>query len=479
MSKFFLHRLMPNIHGHERTEIENASTVTPGQNEEEYLSYEAPDSPSSMKVYADRLSEFQTSCLLNSDNNEETFGRSSSSGGFQLNDSNLVQRGIYHSNQVFVLINESGNSRDVLLFVTSVILLGILIGCFQISRTSDFENDMDDVNNESDKPGIGWVYISKSFGYIYFLSWTISNWPQLLLNYRHKSTEGLSPDYVTVNCIGFVCYAVFNSVFYWNPAIQNAYADDHDGADVDIKSEDVFLALQTTVLVLSLAVQIIYYNVAPRRSGSSTFSFRLLPTVKFNPYFFYVIMGTLSFILGYFWLVLISGGEFHRRKSGSTYLNWTDFIYTLSYVKLFSTLTKYVPQILLNRKRRSTSGFNIWTVVFDCLGGVFSFLQVTVDSISLRSFEPIRIHNVKLLVGMATVIKNIILMMQHYIWYKSPQTFDDGDNLLIDDLANVNDHPLGYFALHCDDTEDVEELEKCTPPTHNESQLYLGKSPKT
>ena len=136
---------------------------------------------------------------------------------------------------------------------------------------------------------------------------------------------------------------------------------------------------------------------APTGELTPIWSLELLPTVKFNRYFVYFILGLTLTIFGYFFLVVTAGGELHRRQEGGKYLNWVDYVYFLSIIKLISTLVKYVPQIMLNQQRQSTSGFNIWTVVFDFLGGIFSFLQVLVDSIALCSDKYWKLHFVKVL----------------------------------------------------------------------------------
>ena len=60
-------------------------------------------------------------------------------------------------------------------------------------------------------------------GWLYFLTWSLSFYPQFLLNWRTKSVVGLSFDYVSLNLLGFVCYTIFNVAFYWNDAVQQEY----------------------------------------------------------------------------------------------------------------------------------------------------------------------------------------------------------------------------------------------------------------
>ncbi|CAN0533172.1 unnamed protein product, partial [Ectocarpus sp. 12 AP-2014] len=57
-------------------------------------------------------------------------------------------------------------------------------------------------------------------------------------------------------------------------------------------------------------------------------------------------------------------------------LNWLDFLYFLSYVKVVTGIIKYVPQVILNIRRRSTAGWTIWNVILDLTGGLLSVVQV-------------------------------------------------------------------------------------------------------
>ena len=59
-----------------------------------------------------------------------------------------------------------------------------------------------------------------------------------------------------------------------------------------------------------------------------------------------------------------------------TAFDWLDFLYVCSYVKLFITLVKYVPQASMNYRRKSTVGWSIGNVILDLTGGVLSITQM-------------------------------------------------------------------------------------------------------
>lgn len=43
-------------------------------------------------------------------------------------------------------------------------------------------------------------------GWLYFIAWSLSFYPQPLLNFRRKTTQGLTPDFPLLNVYGFTCY---------------------------------------------------------------------------------------------------------------------------------------------------------------------------------------------------------------------------------------------------------------------------------
>lgn len=69
--------------------------------------------------------------------------------------------------------------------------------------------------------------------------------------------------------------------------------------------------------------------------------------------------------------------------------SWLSLLYTLSYVKLAVTLLKYVPQVVLNARLRSTAGWNIDNVVLDFMGGFLSLAQLLLDAGCARDWTKV------------------------------------------------------------------------------------------
>lgn len=58
-------------------------------------------------------------------------------------------------------------------------------------------------------------------------------------------------------------------------------------------------------------------------------------------------------------------------------------------------IIKYVPQVVLNARRRSTKGWTIWNVILDLTGGVLSVLQArsSVGRVTNRALPSLRSKN--------------------------------------------------------------------------------------
>ena len=97
-------------------------------------------------------------------------------------------------------------------------------------------------------------------GWVYFLAWSLSFYPQLLLNVSRRTTTGLSSDYALYNVLGFSFYSIYTLSLAYNPSIRSAYRAANGGHSPAVSTQDVFFATHAVVLsVLGLA-QIVHYD---------------------------------------------------------------------------------------------------------------------------------------------------------------------------------------------------------------------------
>ena len=143
------------------------------------------------------------------------------------------------------------------------------------------------------------------FGWIYFLCWTASFYPQTIVNFRIKSVAGYSLDFVALNLLGTFGYTVFTSTLYWNEAVRQEYINFErtKQRDVPVVANDVAYAIHGLLLTIIHVVQCIIYD---RGSQKVSHIAKLLVTI-----------GTLALIgawiacqlgvLQWLWLVNVAG----------------------------------------------------------------------------------------------------------------------------------------------------------------------------
>lgn len=259
-------------------------------------------------------------------------------------------------------------------------------------------------------------YFSNAIGWTYFVGWSISFYPQVISNYRHKTTLGLSPDFCGLNVLGFACYATYNLGLYYSKTIQEEYRHRHgQDAVISVQSNDVAFAVHAFALASITFAQIGYYNGFRGTQSPS----RVIQVVASL-----IVAAALSFPL----LVLI----FKK-------IEWLDYLYMLSYIKVGVTLMKYVPQVILNYQRQSTVGWSIWNIILDFTGGLLSNVQLVLDCAALGDFTGITGNLAKLALGSVSVVFDVIFMTQHYVLYPSNPDGEDDDD---DNVDFVEGEPL-------------------------------------
>ena len=237
-------------------------------------------------------------------------------------------------------------------------------------------------------------YGSGVIGWTYFFAWSISFYPQVIHNFRRKTTAGLSVDFLLFNAVGFLCYSVFNVSMYFIPEFRIGYEQRHHGNVIQISLNDVCFSLHALVLTLITWAQVIHYDGHLQIPSPTAF-----------------LSGFLFFVLCAVYILFITQ-QFHSNRDP---WNWFYFIYFVALSKLVVTFIKYPPQILTNYRLKSTVGFNITQILLDLLGSVLSLLQLLLDCyFSEGNFKNILGNPVKLFLSFIVMFYDAILIYQHY-----------------------------------------------------------------
>ena len=169
--------------------------------------------------------------------------------------------------------------------------------------------------------------MSSVLGWTYFFAWTLSFYPQVLLNCRRKTTLGFSTDKLVFDVVGFGCYSVYCYAFRYVPSVRASYEEAHHGHSPSVQLNGVAFGLHALALTLVQVWQVLLYD--GRAQASSRRSLAAGGGAVLTCALFLALC------------LLLDSSVF-------VVLNW---LYFLSIVKIAVTLVKFAPQMLLNQSR--------------------------------------------------------------------------------------------------------------------------------
>ncbi|KAH9373501.1 hypothetical protein HPB48_009546 [Haemaphysalis longicornis] len=235
---------------------------------------------------------------------------------------------------------------------------------------------------------LGWlVTFSDVVGWVYFVAWSVSFYPQIYLNWKRKSgcvidshpvaqRRGLSFDFIGLNLTGFLAYSFFNLGMFFSRIVQ-------------------VRGFPAPFLV----GRVLFPGGVQREQQRVSLAAR-------------VLLGAVWAGAAVYGVVTLSAG---RRLSRSP---WLDYLYYFSYCKLIITLTKYMPQAYLNFKRKSTVGWSIGNILLDFTGGSLSFLQMCLIAHNYDDWTSLFGNVVKTGLSSSAWPSTVLFIVQHYVLYR-------------------------------------------------------------
>ncbi|XP_048485003.1 cystinosin homolog isoform X2 [Plutella xylostella] len=249
--------------------------------------------------------------------------------------------------------------------------------------------------------------ISYIMGWIYFVAWSVSFYPQIYINFKRKSVVGLNFDFLALNIMGFTMYSMFNCALYFSKDIQTEYFARHPRGLNPVQLNDVFFSLHACFATIITIVQCFLYEKADQRVSL-------------------VGRGILSLFGA---VVIVSASV-----AGAGKMQWLDFLNYCSYIKLCITLIKYMPQAYMNYQRKSTVGWSIGNIFLDFIGGFLSILQMILNAYNYHDWISFFGDATKFGLGLFSLIFDVFFILQHYVFYREGKEFelvngsDEGSN---------------------------------------------------
>ncbi|KAI2633914.1 cystinosin [Xylaria nigripes] len=256
--------------------------------------------------------------------------------------------------------------------------------------------------------------LSILFGWVYTICWSLSFYPQAILNFRRKSTAGTTVDFPFLNALGFASYFIYTCALYWSPVIRYQYGLRHNNLTPTVALNDIAFALHAWILTVILNTQ--YFL-------PSVWGFERAPGRNPSRFTIAVFTGCMFSVAVMIVVVATEGPDANVKNSWA----WLDVIYAVSYVKMVVTLVKYGPQLVFNMRNRSTQGWDIWQILLDFTGGLLSIAQLGIDSYLQHDWSGVTGNPVKLFLGNVSMLYDVLFMAQHYWLYRDDRLNREGE----------------------------------------------------
>ncbi|KAJ8432561.1 hypothetical protein Cgig2_009325 [Carnegiea gigantea] len=112
-------------------------------------------------------------------------------------------------------------------------------------------------------------------GWIAFVAWSISFYPQVILNFRRKSVVGLNFDFVILNLTKHSSYLIYNVVLFFSTTVQAQYRRKYGSNQmIPVAINDVAFSIHAVALTAFTLFQIFIYEAVMnfRRKSTDGFS---------------------------------------------------------------------------------------------------------------------------------------------------------------------------------------------------------------
>lgn len=268
--------------------------------------------------------------------------------------------------------------------------------------------------------------IASVLGWIYFSCWSLSFYPQVFENMHRQSVVGVSFDLLVYNFTGYTCYMLYNILLAFAPVVRELYYEQHpescspECSSIPVHYSDIAFSIHAFALTTFTIYQCTIYERGNQEVSAMCkgLSAHVILSI------FTVTTAAIVRIVDWLWLV-----------------NY------LGYIKIFISLIKYIPQVHLNYSRKSTHGFAIGMVLLDFMGGVFSVLQMILLAVYYKDINQILGNLPKLLLGLVSIVFDIVFIVQHYVVYQTSVMEHVGGLVVSDYDTDTSKMPSDYLIL--------------------------------
>ncbi|KAD3641100.1 hypothetical protein E3N88_30324 [Mikania micrantha] len=240
--------------------------------------------------------------------------------------------------------------------------------------------------------------LSNVFGWIAFCAWSISFYPQVVLNFKRKSVVGLNFDFVVLNLTKHSSYLIYNASVFFSSAVQRQYREKYGfNQMIPVAANDVAFSCHAVLLTAFTLFQIIIYDRGTQKVSRITMAIIIVAWTTVTICVFIAIPKH-----SWLWLLELSPLLLCKR---------------VDIIQL-----NFMVQAIMNFKRKSTIGFSIGNILLDLLGGITNYGQMAVQSIDQHSWVNFYGNIGKTLLSLVSIFFDLLFIVQHYLLYPAKKS---------------------------------------------------------
>jgi cystinosin len=149
-----------------------------------------------------------------------------------------------------------------------------------------------------------------------------------------------------LNILGYTCYSIYTCSLAWNKYVRNKFDKAFNTANL-VTNQDCFFALHGALLTSITILQCCMYERGGQKIAWLSIAF---------------VGSALSIIAVFSIIIMLNQGSEPFISKDISLFSWLCWIYLLSIVKLAVTVSKYIPQAVMNCRNKSTVGWSIGNV---------------------------------------------------------------------------------------------------------------------
>lgn len=209
---------------------------------------------------------------------------------------------------------------------------------------------------------------------------------------------GLNFDFLVLNMTKHSSYLVYNAALFFSSAIQRQYREKYGSKEmIPVAPNDVAFSMHAVLLTAITLFQVLIYDRGNQKVSKTCIAISSAVWIAAAVCFFISLPK-------HSWLWLIS---------------------VFNTIQVVMTAIKYIPQAVMNFKRKSTVGWSIGNIILDLVGAVLNFAQMGVQSIDQGTWVNFYGNIGKTLLSLEVFFFDVLFIFQHCVLYPTKKEETD------------------------------------------------------